>query len=93
MVEKEFLVLHVKDEHDLHLFSRNRDDILSHLKEIFYSIVGTNLPIYSIEGQTLLDKFVKTKQHVKLKKSVSLPDGKFLDLDQDIYAAVEEGVF
>ena len=50
MIEKEFFVIHVKDAHDMHLFSRNRDEILIHLKEIFYSIEGRNLPIYSLEG-------------------------------------------
>ena len=40
--------VHVRDEHDISFYSRERDELFKHIKECYFSTVNRNLPIYGV---------------------------------------------
>ena len=41
--------LHIRDEHDIHLHSKEqREEIFTHIKQCYFSSLNRNVPIYGV---------------------------------------------
>ena len=81
---------HIKDEHDLHLYSRElRETIINHVKQCYFSSQSRNLPIYGLSQE--IELYLTTKQHFKNNKRALLPADKSRMYEEDIYEVAHGG--
>ena len=77
--------MHVKDEHDFRLYYQNREEVIEHLKECYFSLMQVNLPIYGVPGE--IEKYITTKKNAN--KPTPFPDKKFRMSEEDIYEPLD----
>ena len=76
--------VHVRDEHDISFYSRERDELFKHIKECYFSLVNTNLPIYGVAQE--VEIYLTTKRHIKEGRRAALPaEGKYRLKEEDVY--------
>ena len=82
----EFIV-HVKNEYDYRFVCEKREELFSHLKECYFTLMNENLPIYGVPGK--VKEFSTSKKDIKAGCEKQPPEGYRLR-NEDLFEPIKQ---
>ena len=80
-------ICHVKDEYDYRFVCEKREELFSHIKECYFTLMNENLPIYGVPGK--VKEFSTSKKDIKGGLERQPPEGYRLR-NEDLFEPVKQ---